>query len=159
VDAVSDLTRADMEWIVGIWIPMLGLSHWEINIDWEPDDDEFDSPHKQAYTWRARDYDTARVCFNPTEFPKWSREKAHQVVVHELLHLVTRDVEFILDNLEGMLHRDVDKLIDQTFHHHLEGAIDRLAYRIVEIAGVDKPKGKRETRRTNKASTASSARD
>jgi hypothetical protein len=82
-----------------------------------------------------RDYNEAKL-FVCTDFHEWSDEKTNQVIVHELLHLPTRDVEYILTAIEDMLHRDVDKVISETHRHHVEGAIDFLAYRFVEIGGV-----------------------
>lgn len=53
--------------------------------------------------------------------------------MHELLHLTTREVEFILDLLDEQLHRDVDTMISRSHRHAVEGAVDRLAYRLVEL--------------------------
>jgi hypothetical protein len=134
------VTRHELEAIVAWWIPRLGLTHWDISVCWstEDDDNPFQAEDHTAHasTYRCRDYDVAKVYFNPREHKDWNRVTAHRHAVHELLHLVTREVEFVLDMLDGQLHRDVDTLVTRSHRHGVEGAIDRLAYRFVELAGI-----------------------
>lgn len=129
------MTRAELEAIVAWWVPRLGLAAWEIEVEWDPrrDDMDFDSGVRHAATWRSRDYDEARLYFHPSEHADWDRRKANQLAVHELLHLVTRDVEFVLDQVDGQLHRDVDSVVSGGHRHAVEGAVDRLAYRLVDL--------------------------
>lgn len=135
------MTRKQLEQIVAEWIPRLGLAHWDIVVVW-PEAGDADDPFQaedhsaHASTWRARDYDSAKIFFNDRERESWSVAEAHRHAVHELLHLVTREVEFVLDLLDGHLHRDVDDLVARSHRHAVEGAIDRLAYRFVELAGI-----------------------
>lgn len=140
------MTRAEFEVVLRLWQRRLGLDHWEIELSWEwgkrPDDkpdvdgDEHPPPNCDASTYRARDYDTATVYLHPVDAETWSPRKAHATVVHELLHLVTRDVEFVLDQLDAVgLARDVDELLVRGHRHAVEGAIDRLAHRFVDLAG------------------------
>lgn len=129
------MRRAQVEQIVHWWIPRLGLDHWRIDVVWDHSRDEapsFDS-FEHAFTWRARDYDEARMYFNPNEMEHWDRRQANEIVVHELLHLVTRDIEFVLDQIEDQLHRDVETLVTVSHRHAVEGAVDRLSKRIVEL--------------------------
>lgn len=133
------MTKKQMETIVAEWIPRLGLSDWDIEVRWDqdahsPDWREENPPH--ASTWRSRDYDKARLYFNPDELSGWSNRQANLNVVHELLHLVTRDVEFILDLLLAHLHRDMYSVVSESHRHAVEGAVDRLAYRFVQVAGI-----------------------
>lgn len=129
------MTRDELARIVAWWLPRLGLQAWTVEVEWDPhrDDIDFDSGARHAATWRSRDYDEARVYFHPTEHTGWDRRRANQLAVHELLHLATRDVEFILDLLDEQLHRDVDTIISRSHRHAVEGAVDRLAYRLVEL--------------------------
>jgi hypothetical protein len=131
------MTRAELEAIVAWWRPRLGLERWSLRVCWpgdptDPDPITFDD-HQNAGTWRARDYDEARVYFNPDEISGWNHRRANQLAVHELLHLVTREVEWVLDLIDGQLHRDVDDMVGRSHRHAVEGAIDRLAYRLVEL--------------------------
>lgn len=129
------MTRAELEAIVAWWRPRLGLQAWTVEVEWDPkrDDMDFDSGVRHASTWRSRDYDEARVYFHPTEHVDWDRRRSNQLAVHELLHLATREVEFILDLTEGQLHRDVDELVNRSHRHAVEGAVDGLAYRLVDL--------------------------
>lgn len=61
----------------------------------------------------------------------------HRLAVHELLHCLLRDVEYVGDLLEGHLHRDVEQLVQRSHMHHVEQVVDRLAYRLVELADIE----------------------
>lgn len=130
------MTRNQLEAIVAEWIPRLGLERWEIKIAWEGWEDEAEHRDAHAFVWRARDYDQARLYLNPTDSKKWSLVEAHVIIVHELLHLATREVEFVLDMVDGYLHRDVDQAVARAHRHAVEGVVDRLAYRLVELVGI-----------------------
>lgn len=129
------MTREDALHVLEIWQSRLCLGHWEIEFKEGdlPEGEEW-AEHRQAFVWRARDYNTATLCLNP-DFTEWSRRKLNLSIVHELLHLITRETEFILDQLEGLVHRDVDRLLSDSHRHAVEGAIDFLSYRLVEIGG------------------------
>jgi hypothetical protein len=125
-----------------IWIQRLGLQNWDIQFIWGDELYKYwadvglrDDLH--ASCWRAKSYDEAKIYVNPDEFEKWTDRDAAVNIVHELLHLVLRDVEFVIDHIEGFLHRDVDRAVSETFHHHVEGAIERLANRFVDLAEIE----------------------
>jgi hypothetical protein len=131
------MTREGVDHIVSVWIPRLGLSHWRIEVVWDgryKDDPSFSS-FEHAFTWRARDYDEARLYFNQDEMERWDLRRTEEIVVHELLHLVTREVEFVLDQIDGQLRSDAQEIVEISHRHAVEGAVERLACRIVEIAG------------------------
>lgn len=129
------MTRFQLEQIVAWWIPRLGLQAWNVTV--MDDDDWIDGgPHGHAYTWRANDYDDARLFFNPEDYPTWSRVDTHRVAVHELLHLVTREIEFVLSAVEPHLAGAAYDVVQAGHRHAVEGAVDRLAYRFVELAGI-----------------------
>lgn len=124
------MTKALGERIIREWQARLGLERWEILIVWDEPTDENDN----ARTWRSSWYDNARIYFN-VEWPKWMREKFEQTTIHELLHLCHRDVDQSWNDLEGQLHRDAWKMADERYMHSMEGFIDRLAYRLLEVGG------------------------
>jgi hypothetical protein len=131
------VTNKQIEGFVDLWKKILGLTFWDIRVVWGDELEEYfkdKSDTIRASTWRSRDYDTAKIYFNPREYHGWSLDEAERTAVHELLHLVFRDTESVIDQIEGLVHRDIDELITNTFMHHMEGAIDRLAYRLVELA-------------------------
>ena len=125
------MSKRELETIVREWQERLGLATWDISVDWGVMEEE----EGRASVWRSRDYDEARIRFN-REFRKLDTLGAHRLVVHELLHLLSRDVEHILDLLEDQLHRDVGVVARRSHEHAVEQMVERLAYRFVEIAGV-----------------------
>jgi hypothetical protein len=134
------LKSQDIEDIGRIWIQRLGLQNWDIRFVWGEELAEYwadGGPSAHASTWRSKSYDQARIYVNPKDFESWTDHEARVNIVHELLHLVLRDTEFVLDHIEGLLHRDVDRVISETFQHHLEGAVERLARTLVNLAGAE----------------------
>lgn len=123
------MTRAQAERIIRDWQHRLGLERWKIEIDW----DESAGEGNNARTWRSDLYDTARMLWDP-EWPKWSRERFEQTAIHELLHLLHRDLDETWKDMEGQIHRDAWSLADKRYFQEMEGFIDRLAIRLLEIS-------------------------
>jgi hypothetical protein len=127
------VTRSEMERIVRWWQPRLGLTHWKLDIEWAPLTEDEDEKPPHASMWRARDYEEGRLTLDERQTVDWDRCRANTVVVHELLHLVTRETEYVLDLIDSHLHRDSQELVERAHRHAVEGAVDRIAYRFVEI--------------------------
>lgn len=125
------MSREELERLVRVWIVRLGLDRWQIRIIWDASEFQGEEPH--ARTWRARDYDEARIYLNPTTSAEWSRDEAERHIVHELLHLVTREAEFVLDLLEGRFSSSEAELVERVHSHAIEGIVDRLAAILVEL--------------------------
>lgn len=119
-----------MERCVRVWQGRLGLSAWDVRVDW----DEPAGPDANAETRYLNDYDRATVRFAP-DVSGWSPEFLNRIVVHELLHLHLRDVDRVVADVDGFLHRDVFSQVEKRYEHESEGLVDRLAYRLVEIGG------------------------
>lgn len=113
-----------------MWQTRLGLSAWDVEVDW----DKSATEGSDASTWRSDDYDRATVAF-ADGWESWSREFLNRIVAHELLHLLVRDVDLVVDALDGLLHRDVFSQVENRYAHESEGLVDRLSYRLVEIGG------------------------
>lgn len=124
------MTRAYVERCVRVWQERLGLQAWDVSVTWDvpPSEDS------NATTRYRHDYDRADISFEEA-FGSWSREFLNRIVVHELLHLHLRDVDRVVDDLDGLLHRDVFSQVDKRYWHESEGLVDRLSYRLVEIGG------------------------
>lgn len=120
-----------MERLVKVWQTRLALDHWDLSVSWDKPSEE-DTHAQLTHPW---DYDKATVRF-AKEWPKWSAEKANRIVAHEVLHIVFREIDHCFNKvIQPQLRRDVDDTCEAAFTHALEGAIDRLAYRLVELAG------------------------
>lgn len=112
------------------WQDWLGLNAWNIELAFnEPADldNEAEIEHPIHY-----DRATIRLAAN---WKTWAPLKLHQLLVHELLHLTTRDLEQAYGALKNQVHPDVWSVTESRCTHEIEGVIDRLAVRIVEIAG------------------------
>jgi hypothetical protein len=47
--------------------------------------------------------------------------------------LLTRDIDRVVADLEGELHKDAYTQVDRRYSHEIEGLVDRLAVRLVEM--------------------------
>lgn len=124
------MTRAQAERIIRVWQERLGLERWSVEVLWDEPAPEGDN----ARTWRSDWYENARVYFN-AEWPSWDRERFEQTAVHELLHLLHRGVDETWRDLENQLHRDAWSMADARYMQEMEGFIDRLASRVLEVGG------------------------
>jgi len=131
--AGEQLTRADLEQLVEMWQHRLGFDRWGIRIDWAVPAADAAAEIKP---WHVYDYATIR--FNQTAekgFQTWSRTIANRNVVHELLHLALRDVDYAVETGELVMSTPVWKLFEANVDNACEAAIDRLATVIVDLAG------------------------
>jgi hypothetical protein len=110
------------------WQGRLGLASWEVVLDFE----EPCSEVAHAVASRPDDYDRATIRFDK-DWKKWSEAFSGRIVVHELLHLLTRDIDRVVADLEGELHKDAYTQVDRRYSHEIEGLVDRLAVRLVEL--------------------------
>lgn len=129
------MSKRELERIVRLWQTRLGLDAWDIRVDW-------DKPAREgcdATTWRSTDYDRAILYFDTPTWPTWAEKRGldfvHRIVVHELLHLLVRDLDELVDSLNGQLHRDVFAVTENRYDHEIEGLVDRLSYRLVALSG------------------------
>lgn len=125
------LTRKQFERALCVWQRRLGLERWEIVVRW---DEPHDGDTVAEMTPEAS-YDRGFLRLNRS-WASWSSDYANRTIVHELLHLLTRDLDGVVAAIDGAVHRDVYAQIDKRYDHEIEGFVDRLACRLVEIAGV-----------------------
>lgn len=124
------LQKKRVERAIREWQRRLGLAEWDLAINWnDPCPDDAD-----ASTWRSNTYDRAEIKFDP-HWRKWSWEFMNRIIVHELLHLVSRDIDRVVASVESQLHPEAWRSLDIRYDHEIEGLIDRLSYRFVEIGG------------------------
>ena len=123
------MTRPQIDKLVAKWQRRLKLDHWDIKVDWsKPAKDE-----SFATTWRMNSYDRAEIYFDPA-FTTWDAVFTEKTIVHELLHLVTRDLDRVLGDVDGMIHPEAFRAVDKRYEHEIEGVVDRLAAILVEVA-------------------------
>jgi hypothetical protein len=123
------MTRDFIEECVERWLPRLRLTHWAVKVDWNqlpPEGDE-------AECLPLDSYDVATLRFG-RDFSKWDARYAEGVVVHELLHLVTRDLQIATDNVQKLLPKAARPLAESVLNHEIEGVVDRIAAVLVAVA-------------------------
>src|SRR4051812_4149529 len=124
-----------------VWKVRLGLEKWNIELVVAPcDADAF------METDRSKYYDRARITVQPwmlgpnakSPDSSWvvqeiNNEFVETSLVHELLHCCLMDLASVVNvDLEGFLHRDVDKQIYNSFHREEEKVVDRTAKALVQ---------------------------
>lgn len=115
--------------LAGHWQDFLGLSHWNIWVDFnEPCPEGID-----AHIWRTHWYDTATLHL-ATDWGDWDDQKTNELIAHELLHLHCRDLDRAWDSVEEHVSSKVWKALDSRYQHEVEGLVDRLARKFVELA-------------------------
>lgn len=125
------MTSDWLEECVARWVPRLGLTHWAIEFDWDrpvPPEE-----NTEAMVERTDSYDVATMRFS-AKYLTWTAAWAEWVVVHELIHLVTRDLEHAAEAAQELLPKKARKLAAAHFHHEVEGVIDRLAAVLLAVA-------------------------
>ena len=111
------------------WKKNLRLDHWLIEVV----DEEPDNPDALASVMPAESYDRATLRF-ASSWPDWPPSFAERVVVHDLLHIVFRDLVEAEQTIYDALSHDARVLYSRRLDHELEGVIDRLAERFVEVS-------------------------
>jgi hypothetical protein len=140
------MTEKQLKTCVALWQTRLGLSLWSIEVK----TGEVEAVHAYADCARSVSYDRATITFcgylvTPDGQPNSDRTMAvpttqpdrdvwiERLVVHELLHCSLRDTQAAaLDDIDGMLHRDVYSVFESSYHRAEEQAIDRLATALVK---------------------------
>jgi hypothetical protein len=124
------MTEKQLGRIVWTWQKRLGLATWDLKLNFvDPCNSDAD-----ATTWRSNTYERAEIRFGD-DWKTWTKAFSNVIVVHELVHLLTRDVEESMKPaLEG-LHAEAAKQIDKQQDREIESLVDRLAYRLVELGG------------------------
>ena len=126
------MTEKQLEKVVRLWQKRLGLQDWDISLSFVPlpfcrcEDDA------DATTWRQNSYDRA-VIFPNADWKSKSDDALNRLMVHELLHLVTRDLDRVVASVEEQLHADAWRAVNTRYDHEIEGVVERLANRFVDL--------------------------
>ena len=124
------MTRKQIEATVRVWQTRLGLDGWKITVDYAetPDDSYAEIKPDVAY-------DSATLILSPG-YVGWTPAVANVTIVHELLHLLVRDIDATVEDARSQLHPQASAQVEKRYEHEVEGFVDRLAARIVELGGV-----------------------
>lgn len=122
------------------WINLLKLNHWRIEFNW----DEFvEEEWNEAEVRTQRDYKWAKIKLN-RKWMGWTPEKLDHAIVHELMHVHFHDLEIIVEDaiidkfVSGHVSSNMEEYVSFSFTHAYEAAIDDMAHRLIEIAGLQR---------------------
>jgi len=130
------VSAKQLEGLVRLWQGRLGLEAWRLHIEVA----DLDEATYYASTAPAKTGDEARLIFAPWVLGRGQRPtnvlpafegEIEATIVHELLHLVLRDLDWAIEMLEGQLHRDLDSVFKTSLNQTTERTIDRLAWALV----------------------------
>lgn len=127
---MARLTRSDIEDILSEWQRRLNLSHWRIKIEWDKELED------AVAEFAANDhYDSADIRI-AKGFEQWDRREANVTVVHELVHLVMRDIFVAVGAAESKLPKGAWEILDGWVTAGQEKAVEHLAQVIVDLGGI-----------------------
>ncbi len=120
--------------IITEWRSRLALDHVTIDVIWS---EEPENPEALASVDVSDLYDQAELRFR-TDWSDHDIQMLNRIVVHELLHIMFRDMGQAIRsvNVTGALSYDVKAIWHDRCHDAEEGLIDRLANRYVDLGGV-----------------------
>jgi hypothetical protein len=134
------VTEKQLHALVSTWQQRLGLDQWRIAVRFRDDhiDDDcamrihrhqrYDDAVLEVQPWVVGDGEPPDVL--EREFV--GDDLVERKVVHELLHLHSRDMANIIeDDLDGYLHRDAKDLLDKSFLRAEERFVDGLAAALI----------------------------
>lgn len=122
------MTRKQVEQYLAAWQARLGLERWDIVVDW----DKPCAATAEATITREHKYERAWLRLR-RDWDKWGNERIKRVIIHELLHLATRDIDRVLASAQKSLHPDAWRMLNDRYDHEIEGFIDALAVRLVAL--------------------------
>lgn len=110
--------------LVAAWQQRLGLERWKIDVKIAEEPME-----AFAECNPSSQYEFATITFSPSLDPT----QIDATVVHELLHILTKDIDQLVEDARAQLHPQASFQVEKRYDHALESFVDRLAQRIVEI--------------------------
>lgn len=131
------MTEPRLQQLLAEWTRRLGLERWEIDLRVEPCECE------TAYMEVERSflYERATIAVAPWlmgqgDWPadcmrRASPHHVEETLVHELLHLHTRDIMRAGREADGQMHRDAYTIYEQRLEDAEEQLVDRLAVALV----------------------------
>jgi hypothetical protein len=132
------VTEAEVRKLFEVWAGRLGLDRWWLKV-------EIGSPEEAdsiIEVNRSTVYERAVITVPPWVVGQADRpdsvlgldgdDRIEASVVHELLHLITRDlVAIVRDDCDGLVHPDAYRQLDKAIHRIEEQTVDRLAEALV----------------------------
>jgi hypothetical protein len=120
------MTRRDLDKILAKWLARLPLDDWTVEIKVEPCDS-----FANAQVYLPRDYHDAEIRIS-SDFAKWDTREANRVIVHELMHVVLRDLDSVAVQAAALLGGQAESLSRAAWLHVEEGLVEQMAQRLAD---------------------------
>lgn len=133
IDATNETPEAYLDRVLATWVERLRLSHWDIQIAWGQQLDPSDEVLAECVLEDS--YDQARIKI-VTTYAEWSQHIANTTIVHELMHVVHRDLDEAVRSAKTCMSASLWGLFEARFIHESEGIVDRLAAILVSFGGI-----------------------
>lgn len=129
------MTRAGLVKRVERWRRLLA-PEWRVTlVDELPEDPGYPV---NAQVAADDDYLHARLWLNPDRYaPATPLGELDVTIVHELVHLLLRELRRTIDLLDGQVHRDVHRLLEERFRHEEELLVERVARVVARLEHPD----------------------
>lgn len=113
----------------------LGLMHWRFALDIEDDPQTGKGVSAAASVLTEDFYDTAQIVVAADSIPdgRTSTEALDRYIVHELLHIVMRDLDQAIESIKDHLAPPAASQWEDRMEHEEEGVVDRIARAIVAM--------------------------
>lgn len=109
----------------------LGLQGWDLHVD--AVDEPKGRPNSHASVTVATHYDSAWIEFAESALTELSNRNIDKIIVHELLHIIFRDYEAVVDEGMSALGYREQSTFEAMREHEIEGIIERLARTIITV--------------------------
>jgi hypothetical protein len=106
--------------------PSLGLRGWEFHIS-IVDEVAGATRKAAASTSCSTHYDTVWMEFEKDWLSKASQSDIDKTIIHELLHMVFRDLDHQIENVSEFLGEPHKSSFEEAYTHEIEGIIEKMA--------------------------------
>lgn len=130
------MTARQLKRRIDYWLKVmepLGIGHWDFEVCVV--DDIEHHPNAQATVDASEQYDNARItfCTEAVNLDEHLLSAVDQIIIHELLHVVLRDYDEIVDEAAWQMAPPARSLWQNVVEREKEGVIERLARTIWTI--------------------------
>lgn len=124
------MTEAQARLLISEWQGTLKLDHWRLEVKFVEQAHTEDGNAVIATCDPSDDYDQAKIEITRSTLKE---KDCEETIVHELLHVVFREVEGVQALYRPAVLNVVADTIDVALLHAVEGTVDRLAYVLVAL--------------------------
>lgn len=122
------MSRRELARILRVWQNRLNLDHWTVKLTFDAQGDDL------GECVCSDAYDEATVKLN-AGYTRWARDEANRTIVHELLHVLTRDRTAAVESARPLMAAAGYRAFIDRHTFEDEGCVERLAAILVDLGG------------------------